>query len=164
MDIQFLPINIQQNFSTCINFRKDAYLCSFGHLEGSDEFLCGYKARMTARKHESNWHYDHIWLEGNIIGQLEFHSQYLGQCGNFENTGYLNLIYLIPEYRGKGISGMAQQYVENVISTESCNQALLSVSRTNQRAIQHYVRHGWRYYSANLKHETTDFYIKALKS
>ncbi len=42
MEITFQQINID-DFELCVAARKDAYFCSFGHYDGFDDFISGYR-------------------------------------------------------------------------------------------------------------------------
>ncbi|CAG8999850.1 MAG: hypothetical protein CENE_01833 [Candidatus Celerinatantimonas neptuna] len=157
MALAFKPIDVEQDFEQCVLFRRDAYFCSFQSLSGFEKFLSGYRARIALRINHPGWFYRHIWFDGHIIGQLEFRNH----CeidGVDEQTGYVNLIYLSPDYRGKGLTASLQDYIADELVAAGCWRCLLSVSRTNHRALQHYQRFGWYYLKPNLKHAMTDFY------
>ncbi|MDK3165450.1 hypothetical protein QPK60_15065, partial [Aeromonas caviae] len=51
-----------------------------------------------------------------------------------------------------------QVYIRQQLLGAGCKWALLSVSRTNLRALNHYRRSGWTFLRSNPKHEGTDFY------
>ena len=87
------------------------------------------------------------------MGQLEF------RCFSDEpETGYVQLIYLFPEYRGTGLAAELQAYIRQQLLGAGCKWAILSVSRTNLRALNHYRCSGWTFLRSNPKHEETDFY------
>ncbi|WP_131914010.1 GNAT family N-acetyltransferase [Celerinatantimonas diazotrophica] len=161
MTLVFKPIHVEQDFAQCVAFRRDAYVCSFQSLTGFEHFLSGYRERIVARINHPCWFYRHIWLEGEIIGQLEFRT-YCEIDDVDEHTGYVNLIYLKAEYRGQGLAGKLQDYIANELIAAGCQRCLLSVSRTNQRALRHYQRFGWHYLKPNPKHAMTDFYQRVL--
>lgn len=48
MEIAFRQINID-DFELCVAARKDAYFCSFGHYDGFDDFISGYRERVLDR-------------------------------------------------------------------------------------------------------------------
>lgn len=153
IDIKFKPIDIDDNFSHCLEFRSDSYFCSFGTYENYENSVVGYKDRIRQRSLESNWYYCHIWCGDEIIGQLEFKT-----FSDFPETGYVHLIYVVPKYRGLGVSRLAQSFIIETLITKNCKSAMLSVSRINKRAINHFKRFGWQYLKPNSKHEVTDFY------
>ena len=155
MTISFKAIDLDEHFNHCYEFRRDSYFCSFGSYDGYEKSVVGYREKIQQRQTDPRWHYLHIWQDENIIGQLEFKSFSL-----MENTGYVHLIYIIPDFRGSGIAGEAQQLIANELKKQNCHSALLSVSRTNERAIKHYRRFGWNYLKPNPKHQVTDYYIR----
>ncbi|WP_258224372.1 GNAT family N-acetyltransferase [Aeromonas sp. HMWF017] len=70
----------------------------------------------------------------------------------------MQLIYLFPEYRGCGLAAQLQAYIRQQLLGAGCKWAILSVSRTNVRALHHYRRFGWVFLRPNPKHQETDFY------
>ncbi|WP_428243340.1 N-acetyltransferase family protein [Gynuella sp.] len=157
MDLEFKVINLERDFDSCVAARKDAYLCSFGHYEGFDDFLTGYRERIAERLLLQEWSYVHVWNGKNIAGQLEFRT-----FSSEPRTGYIHLIYLKPEYRGLGLAQQLQDHIFSVLLKASCNRAILSVSRSNQRALNFYQRNGWKYCRPNPKHAETDYYESVL--
>lgn len=155
----FKPIDVQQHYEQCVAFRQDAYFCSFQSLTGFEQFLSGYRERMVERIHNPRWFYRHVWSDEQIIGQLEFRT-YCEIDDINEQTGYVNLIYLKAEYRGKGLAGKLQDYIAEQLIAAGCQRCLLSVSRTNLRALSHYQRFGWHFLKPNPKHVMTDFYLR----
>ncbi|MEJ2766248.1 GNAT family N-acetyltransferase [Photobacterium sp. MCCC 1A19761] len=152
-DIHFRPIDLSRDFQTCHDFRRDSYVCSFGTDDGYAQSVIGYQERMQQRLDQPGWFYIHLWQGEQIIGQLEFRA-----FSDVAGYGYVHLIYLIPACRGRGIADLAQTFIANTLKHQGCKGALLSVSRTNTRAVKHYQRWGWRYLKPNPKHATTDFY------
>ncbi|SHO55762.1 GNAT family N-acetyltransferase [Vibrio quintilis] len=153
------PIDPDRDFACCVAARRDAYLCSFGSDEGFETFLCGYQARMRERLTQPEWYYYHVRVNGEIAGQLEFR--------NFSpqpETGYVNLIYLTPAFRGTGLAGQLQQFIFETLSQAGCKQVMLSVSRINQRALSFYEKSGWTYLRPNPKHPLTDFFLYVLEN
>ncbi len=159
MNIEFKTIDIERDFEFCVQARKDAYVCSFHREEGFEAFILGYREKMAARMGLSEWRYIHIWNDDEIIGQLEFRSQ-----TPEPEIGYVHLIYIVPTWRGTGLSDKIQHYIQSSLKHSGCHRAMLSVSRTNPRALRHYLRHGWSYQEPNPKHAETDFYCIDLET
>jgi len=103
---------------------------------------------MISRETENGWYYFHICKGNEIIGQLEFKS-----FSGLPDTGYVHLIYLLLSYRGCGVADLAENYMAKHLKSKRCKQAILSVSRTNERAIRHYKHHDWSYLKPNPKHK-----------
>lgn len=76
---------------------------------------------------------------GVPIGQLELQIRsYEGQ-----EIGYVNLYYLVPEKRGKGLGKHLHSYVVQFFKEEhSINEYHLRVSPSNTKAIEFYQRNG----------------------
>ena len=117
MDIAFKQINIDEDFDLCVDARRDAYFCSFGHYDGFDELIRGYRERVSDRLSLPEWFYTHIIVDGQIAGQLEFRS-----FSPEPETGYIHLIYLKQEFRGLGLASLLQDYIAKVLSEEGCKR------------------------------------------
>ncbi|WP_330961252.1 GNAT family N-acetyltransferase [Photobacterium sp. 53610] len=139
MALEFHPINVDAHFAFCMAFRRDAYICTFHADHGFSAFIAGYEARMRSRLVDPRWYYIHIWDDHRIIGQLEFKS-----FSDEPATGYVHLMYIIPDYRGSGVADAAQRYIETRLQADGCQAALLTVGRKNERARRHYRRWGWQ--------------------
>lgn len=135
-----------------------AGLLLFDTYVGFEDSVAGYRERMSDRLTASQWHYIHIWCDNRIIGQLEFRS-----FSETPGTGYVHLIYLIPSYRDLGVANIAEDFIAWTLTSQGCKQVILSVSRTNQRAVKHYMRHGWEFQKSNPKHQATDSYVRQLR-
>ncbi len=153
MDIKFEPIDVDNNFSRCLEFRRDAHFCSFDTYAGFEESIANYETQIRQRVNETNWYYMHMLCGDEIIGQLEFRT-----FSSFAETGYVHLLYIAPKFRGLGMAGLAQSFIIQTLIASGCKSAMLLVSRTNKRAINHYKRFGWEYVKPNPKDKLTDFY------
>ena len=58
--------------------------------------------------------------------------------------GYVNLFYLIPSYRGRGLGRQLEQYAVAFLLGAGRQRLRLSVSATNRQAITFYLKHHWR--------------------
>ncbi|WP_040203645.1 GNAT family N-acetyltransferase [Neobacillus jeddahensis] len=120
-----------------ITCRKDAFVESFG----TDE---GFGAEQTYINRISDmvkqFPKGHVIVEENdvAIGQMEM------QIREFEGTeiGYVNLFYLIPAYRSKGLGKELVSYAEGFFRGFHVSEYHLRVSPTNERALQLYRKIG----------------------
>ena len=155
----FSPINLKKNLNLCIKFREDTDYCSFQSLkafsgqvginaEKYSEYLSSYKPEGLK----------HIVYNGEIIGQLEY-----TLMPTNHKVGYINLIYVVKPFRGEGVSEKAMTYVMEYFLNNSCEEVMLSVSRTNHRAIKYYEKHGFKYLKKNTKDPMDDIYSYKLK-
>jgi len=153
MKTEFRRIDVERHFSTCYEFRKDSHYCSFGTTENYEESIGNYRERIIERMSSHDWFYYHIWHNDQIIGQVEFKSY------SFKpNYGYVHLIYVAPHYRGLGVADKAEEFIQSTLSDLRCLGIILSVSRENKRALNHYRKWDWKYLKKNPKHQLTDFY------
>jgi ribosomal protein S18 acetylase RimI-like enzyme len=68
-----------------------------------------------------------IWFQTNVI----------------KKSAYINAIYIIPEYRGKGISDKLIKYLEKKCIEKKIDNIELSVTLTMTNAIKFYKRMGF---------------------
>ncbi|KDM89890.1 GNAT family N-acetyltransferase [Photobacterium galatheae] len=157
MALEFRPINADEHFAFCMAFRRDAYVCTFHSDQGFSAFIADYEGRMRARLADPRWYYIHIWDENRIIGQLEFKS-----FSDEPATGYVHLIYIIPDYRGSGVADAAQRYIETRLLADGCRAVLLTVGQKNERARRHYRRWGWQRVGRDQTLRGTDIFRRSL--
>ncbi|MEJ2794626.1 GNAT family N-acetyltransferase [Iodobacter sp. LRB] len=159
--MEFKKIDVQCDFDLCLKFRKDAYLCSFHTLDSFTEFVgvdgADYHHKILSRIDDPQWGYFHVYSEGQIIGQIEFKTY-----SHLEQTGYVHLFYLAPEYRGKGYFKLLNQFVITRLQAASCVAAVLALGRENRAAMEAYQKNGWLMQGA--KNERSDYWIHHLSS
>ncbi len=140
--LAFLPINLDLHSELCIKFRADSYFESFGtdkpfwgdDGEGDKHYLNWLRTRS-----EKRYGIFHVWLNQEIVGQLE-----LGERKSDDDFGYVNLYYLVPEWRGQGLSSQLDRFAMNFLKSLGFSKVKLAVSPTNPRAIQFYKKNGWQ--------------------
>lgn len=141
-NIEFKPIDLEKDRDMVIKFREDSFVCSFGSNEkfwaenGPNAEL--YIEWLTAKIKNAPFSAVHIWLGDRIVGQME-----LGTFKRDPSVGYINLYYLIPEFRGTGLSKLLDDYAVQYLRGKGFLKARLSVSPTNLRAVRYYSRMGW---------------------
>ena len=81
----------------------------------------------------------HLWDGDRIVGQME-----VGLREEEPDSGCIYLVYLIPEYRGRGLGRSVLKYAEASLVREGAIEARLRVSPTNSIARGLYERSGWR--------------------
>ncbi|WHY55835.1 GNAT family N-acetyltransferase [Peribacillus simplex] len=104
----FRTIDTDKDKEIIIKFRKDSYVVSFGSEDGfGDENT--YLQRMKERVRKFPDGQVIIEKDQEPIGQMEL------QIREYEGTeiGYVNLFYLIPDYRSKGLGKELVRYAEN---------------------------------------------------
>lgn len=138
----FKPINLEQHQDLCVRFRADSFVCSFGSADrfyeqngGGAE---GYLQWLRQRTAEIPDSCVHVWQGEQIIGQIE-----MRRWKRDLNVGYVNLFYLIPEFRGQGLGQQLDRQAANFFRQLGCRSARLSASPTNLTAMRFYLKQGW---------------------
>ena len=100
----------------------------------SARYLESLRARI-AQVPEGN---SHLWDGERIVGQTEM--RFIdGEPG----VGYVNLFYLLPEFRGRGLGRMLHEHAVAVFGRLGRQRLRLSVSTQNTAAIAFYRKLGW---------------------
>jgi ribosomal protein S18 acetylase RimI-like enzyme len=137
-ELSFRTIELERDAETAVAFRRDSYLCSFG----TDEAFGGvaaYLAWLRDRIARQPLGQVHVWRGQQIVGQLEMVVQ-----ATTPPRGYINLFYLAPEWRGRGLSAALHQYALEFMRDGGASQVRLSVSPSNARALAYYRKYAWR--------------------
>lgn len=140
--LEFRPINVEQSQDLCVRFRADSFVCSFGSADrfyeedgsGADRYLHWLRQRIIKIPNSCV----HLWQGEQIIGQIE-----MGRWIHDPNIGYVNLFYLIPEFRGQGFGQQLDRYTANFFNQLGLQSARLSASLTHLVAMRFYLRQGW---------------------
>jgi len=141
-DLDFIEIDFDLHEDICIRFRADSYTASFGNDDGFwGEDGLGAKRYIEWLKSKDRKKYGsfHIWLNGEIIGQME-----LGLFHRDESFGYVNLYYLKEVHRGKGLSSRLDDFTKKFLEELGVNKVRLCVSPSNERAWSFYIKQGWK--------------------
>jgi ribosomal protein S18 acetylase RimI-like enzyme len=138
LNLDFRVIDLSRDAGTAVAFRRDSYVCSFGSDEafGDVETYLAWLRERIARQPTGHVH---VWQGSAIIGQLEMliHS-------TSPVSGYVNLFYLLPQARGRGLGEALHKYFLQFMQAGGARVARLSVSPGNHRARAYYLEHGWR--------------------
>lgn len=138
--MQFRPIDVARDGALSVGFRRDSYVCSFGSdalfVEENGADGQGYLQWLSERVAQFPEGHVHAWLEGEIVGQIEM---VIGPT-----SGYVNLFYLRPDARGRGLGDELHAYAVALLRRHGVSVAGLSVSPTNERALKYYERNGWK--------------------
>jgi len=148
--LNFAPVDLAEHAELCVAIRLDSYVCSFGttdqfYIDNANEQ--GYVDWLRTRMQELPGSCVHLWRGAEIIGQLE-----LGRSGAGTEIGHVNLYYLVPQARGSGASRRLDQYLCGFYADLGLTRARLNVSPSNERAIRHYLKHGWKNLGPDPRH------------
>ncbi len=94
MDIYFEPLNIAENSDLIVKFRADSFSTSFGNADlfyGEDGKGAERYLELLKIRNQLLGSCVHVFLNGNIIGQIE-----LRYMTDDIDAGYVNLFYLSP--------------------------------------------------------------------
>ncbi|MGZ5659956.1 MAG: GNAT family N-acetyltransferase [Usitatibacter sp.] len=152
--VRIAPIELPRDAATCVAFRRDSYLASFGSLDGIEAEMGAdgalYLEKLRRRMAEVPEGNSHVWHEDRIVGQTEMrHAQE-------EGVGYVNLFYLVPEWRHRGVGRMLHDHAVRVFEARGMRAIRLSVSHRNADAEAFYRRLGWKRIGTRPNKETMD--------
>ena len=80
----------------------------------------------------------HLWQGERIVGQTEMRF-----VEGDPSVGYVNLFYVVPEFRGRGLGRMLHEHAVAVFRGAGRRTLRLSVSAQNAAAIAFYRKLGW---------------------
>jgi ribosomal protein S18 acetylase RimI-like enzyme len=152
--LRIAPIELPRDAQACIDFRRDSYFESFGTHEGCDAEMGAdgglYLEKLRARIAEVPEGNCHLWHGERIIGQTEM------RASEDPRMGYVNLFYLVPEWRHRGLGRLLHDHAVAVFTARGKRGLRLSVSRVNAGAIKFYRRLGWKRVGQRPNKETMD--------
>ena len=171
VQLTFTSIDLARYTDLCVQFRADSFIVSFGIDEhfyqehaaspttiypdgrGSERYITW----LTQRMHDIPGSCVHVWHSDDIVGQIE-----MGRFREDTSIGYVNLFYLIPAYRGRGLGRQLDQYAMSFLQRAGHQRARLSVSATNHPAISFYRKNNWRDLGPRADHPGSRYMEKLL--
>lgn len=141
--LAFRPVDLEAHIDVCVLFRIDTHMCGFGSADrfhesdgkGAERYADWLRQRSTALP----GCLVHVWQGEDIVGQIE-----MGRMASDATIGYVNLFYLVPEMRGRGVGALLEAYAWTFLSGLGCQALRLSASPTNTPAWTFYQRGGWQ--------------------
>jgi RimJ/RimL family protein N-acetyltransferase len=135
------PIDLGRDLATCVKFRRDMYVASFGSRDGLDEEMgegdATYLEQLRQRVAQLPEGNVHLWEDDRIVGQTEL------RLDEEPGVGYVSLFYLAPEHRGQGVGKLLHDHAASVFRARGMDRMRLSVSTRNAAAIEFYPKLGW---------------------
>ena len=138
---EFATIDLTRHRDICIRFRRDSYISSFE--DGDQRFTSEngadgseYVDWLVERIKEFPDGCVHCWFNGNIVGQIESRIR-------DDQTGYVNLFYIAPDFRGKGFGRVLHNYAIELFESLQIQVVRLTVSIENDNALGYYRHLGW---------------------
>ena len=159
--ISIKPVDLEKDAQTCVRFREDSFVVSFGDAEkfheadgkGAERYL-GWLSEKIAKDPQS---VVHVWNDHEIVGQIE-----LGRLRDDQSRGYVNLYYLVPSFRGKGLGAHLDTYAMSYFRTLGLSSVRLSVSPTNLQAVAYLKKMGWVDLGSRPEHPEVHFMEKSV--
>jgi ribosomal protein S18 acetylase RimI-like enzyme len=141
-EARFAPIDLARDLGTCVAFRRDSFVASFGSAEGIDAEMGAdnsrYVAQLRGRIEQVPEGNSHLWIASRIVGQTE-----MRLVDGEDDVGYVNLFYIAPHARGRGLGRRLHDHAVEVFLSRGKKRLRLSVSVQNTNAIAFYRRLGW---------------------
>ena len=138
---RFEPIDLL-DADTCVRFRRDMYVTSFATDEGLEREMgvdnAVYLRELRRRIAEFPEGNAHIWHDDRIVGQLE-----MRLVQHEPHVGYVSLIYVLPEYRRRGVGRLVHEHAAAVCRQRGMRLMRLSVATSNVPAMVFYRKLGW---------------------
>ncbi|HET6264707.1 MAG TPA: GNAT family N-acetyltransferase [Usitatibacter sp.] len=135
------PIDLARHLDTCIAFRREMYVASFGTDDRLDEEMgegnATYLAQLRERVAQMPEGNVHLWDGDRIVGQVEM------RLDEEPGVGYVSLFYLAPGFRGQGLGQMLHEHAVRACAARGLHRIRLSVASRNAPAIAFYRQLGW---------------------
>jgi hypothetical protein len=115
--LTFRSLELPADAALAVQFSEDAFVCSFGSAERfwAEAGRDGRKwvARLGEKLGQDPRNAVNAWLEGDIVGQVV-----LGSSETEPDAGHVNLYYLVPSCRGRGLASQLDSYAVGVLRTQ----------------------------------------------
>ncbi len=138
-DLYFRPMDVFSEAGGQLYLRRyrDTWIASHGSDEGfCDVYLSN--ARHSAMK--DPWTVTEVMQEGSSCGLLQLSPHQMED----EGAGHISLLFLEPEYRGKGLGTQLIGQALSYYRKKNRKHLSLRVADTNEAALNFYLREGFR--------------------
>jgi RimJ/RimL family protein N-acetyltransferase len=135
--LNYRTIDSRRDARLAVAHQLDACICSFGNaarFQGRARYLAWLQSKLE----EFPEGFLLAFAGDQCVGQLELEVPY------GLNTGYVNLFYLTPEFRGRGFGSALHLRAEIYFRNWEASRVELHCSPTNQRALRFYAKLGYR--------------------
>ncbi|MCT4776468.1 MULTISPECIES: GNAT family N-acetyltransferase [Exiguobacterium] len=136
--LTFTTIDPAIDRATITAFRNDAHRCSYGETCPFEE--ASYLKWIERRVDRFPAGFVLVKEDGQPIGQLELQIVSIDDV----EVGFINLIYLVPAYRGNEYGNLLTDYAETFFKSNGVESYQLRVSPFNARAIAFYEKSGFQ--------------------
>lgn len=140
--LEFRPVDLDAHLDVCQQFRIDTHLCAFGSADrfhkSDGRGAESYAAWLRQKAKDLPGCLVHLWHQDRIVGQIE-----MGRLASDPATGYVNLFYLVAQWRGQGWGSLLEAYAWAFLSGLGCRALRLSAAPNNKPAWRFYQQGGW---------------------
>lgn len=136
--LTFTTIDPAIDRATITAFRNNAHRCSYGEKFPFEE--ASYLKWIETRVDRFPAGFVLVKEDGQPIGQLELQIVLIDDF----DFGFINLIYIVPAYRGNGYGHLLTDYAETFFKSNGVESYQLRVSPFNTRAIAFYEKSGFQ--------------------
>ena len=139
--LRFETIDLARHADLCVELRRDSFVVSFGDASGFDgengQGAADYLAWLRTLIRDFPQGAVHVRQGDEIVGQMEMRPR------GDPVFGYVNLFYLIPTERGRGLGAALHRYAVDTFAAMGIQTLNLNVAPTNRSAVRFYEKHGW---------------------
>lgn len=136
-NLWYQPLDLKQEGDYYLSCREQAWRDVHGTLEGCDAQKHLRRARECAARGE--WTF-RAMLGRESVGVLELDPRHARETG----AGWISLLYLVPEHRGKGLGVQLIGQAVSVFRAQGREKLRLVCAQDNLAAQRLYERHGFR--------------------
>ncbi len=142
MTLEFRTIDLERHGALCSQIRAETFAVSFQSDalfwaeagEGGEFYLAALRERMLYLPGSCV----HAWRGDELVGMVE-----LKPFAKEPTVGYVNTFYLMPTFRGQGLTQALENYTKEFFLGLGITTVRLTVSPRNTRAVSYYRKHGW---------------------
>lgn len=149
--LRFREIDLDRDAETCIAFRADSFVESFGSAErfyrSAGEGAKDYLEGLRRKNREWPGSCVHAWIDDTIAGQIEIRRDRADA-----SRAHVLLYYLRSDWRGRGLGEELDAYVRELCRAAGVRATTLRVSPENRRAMAFYRKQGWHDYGLDPEH------------
>jgi ribosomal protein S18 acetylase RimI-like enzyme len=135
------PFDFAADADAVCAYQEDTYTLNFPDFSYSSEFAHAFRFDLR-RAALDPLHALYVLDNGRVIGFL-----WLVTCENTwtrERYGYINNLYLAPEWRGQGLAGELMSQADTFFRSRRIQRVRLTVTASNGEATRLYERSGYQ--------------------
>ncbi len=140
-EVQIRPFQLRQDLLRVLSFQCDLYESNFPDFECTPGFLLEQEQRLRQAHADPSRNGLYVAeARGQVVGFLWL---VLRPTGRGRLTGCVDQIYLVPEFRGRGIGRRLMLFAEEFFRSRGASKARLQVTTSNAAAVHLYESLGY---------------------